>query len=83
MTEFYRIYQKIEYDTVKGELLDRDNITLGYVDNEFFAIEFCNTHDDCDYDIILCTKYINQLEGAMVSDDEDLDYCIQPYKVYD
>lgn len=66
MTVFYRIYQKIKTDTTNDELIDSDCITLGYVDNEFFAIEFCNAHKNCGYELIICTNYAKQLIANMV-----------------
>ena len=81
--QIFEITQKIPYETIGGELLDRDEIHLGFVTDEFLAQEFCNAHPDCTYGEIFTVKYINQLKGAMVSEPEELDVIRLPYKRID
>ncbi len=81
--QIFEITQKIPYETIDGELLDRDEIHLGFVTDEFFAQEFCNTHPDCRYGEIFPVKYVNHLKGRMVSGPEDLAVFRLPYKRID
>ncbi|MBQ2652536.1 MAG: hypothetical protein IJF83_03185 [Methanobrevibacter sp.] len=82
--QIFEITQKIPYDCIDGEYLDTDELSLGFVTDEFFAMEFCNAHPDCTYGEVLPVKYANHLKGRMVSGPEDLAVFRLPYKkIYD
>ena len=79
----FRIVQTLDFDCVDDDLLDCLDLTLGYVDEEFFAQEFCNKFSCCSYEPVPVTKYPLQLRGGMVSDVEDVGLLRVPYKKYE
>ena len=75
----FEISQKIPYEWVDDELLDTDSIVLGYVEDEFFAQEFCEEHKDCSYGPVIPTKYPLYLEARMITSKDDVGLLKVPY----
>ena len=67
----FKIIQEVTFDEIQGELLDNQDYTIGYVSDEFFAQEFCNTHKNCSYQQVHETKYPLELESNMIHNPED------------
>ena len=68
----FKITQKIDVDFIDEELLDMNEIIVGYVEDEYFAQEFCEKHPDCTYGPITPIKYPIYLESRMCHDVNDL-----------
>jgi hypothetical protein len=72
----FRIIQKLNFDEIhtywEDEYFDTDELVLGYVEDEFFAQEFCNTHKDCYYECIIPCKYPLQLEAKLRDNPNDV-----------
>ena len=78
----FKIIQKIEDTYIGRNYPDILSIDLGYVEDEFFAIEFCNTHPGCEYyHIIYSKKY--DLEAHMVESNNELELIYKPVKKWE
>lgn len=81
--KMFIIRQKIKNEYINGKLADIDYITIGYVENEFLAQEFCNKHEDCTYSQIVPYKYVLELESELISDNTELDLVEVPMKKWE
>ena len=68
----FRIIQKLDTEWVGDELLDTDELELGFVEDEFFAQEFCSKYSCCQYEPVIPIKYPIYLLGKMSDDENDL-----------
>ena len=76
----FRIIQTLPYEWIDDDYLDYPDLTLGYVEDEFFAQEFCNKHKDCSYEPVIPIKYPRYLEGNMIETIEDVILLPIPFK---
>ena len=83
MVDCFRIVQELNIEWVDDELLDIDEHIVGYVEDEFFAQEFCNTHNDCYYHPIHIVKYPNELESKLIRDYKSIKVLKVPIKYDD
>lgn len=74
----FKIVQKLNIEWVDDELLDYNEHTVGYVEDEFFAQEFCNKHSDCYYYPIHFIKYPLHLECNLIDKDTELEAVVIP-----
>lgn len=79
----FEIRQRIYNTYIKGKLADVDYIHVGYVEEEFFAQEFCNKHEDCIYGQVIPYKYTKELETQLITDDKDLEIMTIPIKKWE
>ncbi|MBQ6220136.1 MAG: hypothetical protein IJH63_10365 [Methanobrevibacter sp.] len=67
----FRIVQRLDFDEVEDDYLDIIDWTVGYVDDEYFAQEFCNKYSCCSYEQVHITRYPLQLRGNLIEDVEE------------
>ena len=72
MSRLFEVAQKLDVDFIDDELVDRNELILGYVEDEYFAREFCETHPECSYGPVIPIKYPIYLEDRMCHDVNDL-----------
>lgn len=72
------IIKRKAIDEINDEYLDIDEHTVGYVEDEFFAQEFCNMHSDCYYHPVHLSKYPLQLETNYITEDTELETVTVP-----
>ena len=76
----FRIIQELPYEYIGDDYLDYPDLTLGYVEDELFAQEFCDKHKDCSYEPIISTRHFLHLECEMVEDVDEVILLKIPYK---
>ena len=76
----FRIIQELPYEYIGDDYLDYPDLTLGYVEDELFAQEFCDKHKDCSYEPIISTRHSLHLECEMVEDADEVILLKIPFK---
>lgn len=69
----FEIIQTLQKDFIRDELIDNNEVSLGYVKNEKLAISFCEENEHCTYREVPLCKYKHELYSNLIDEDDPSD----------